>query len=445
MTTCPSSAALRRLADGEATPDERAALLAHVEACLACFDVLQTTSPTVSFDDGDLAEALRPRGSEPLPPNVARLVERLKNLGPPEGAPVREKDSDLGFLAPFRRDDGKIWLGGYKVLGLLGKGGMGMVFEAEDEKLGRRLALKVMRPDLAARHPMLKARFLKEARAAAKVTNDHIVTIYEVGEDNGVPYLAMQLLRGISLAEPLGSGRPLPPIMALRLGCQIAEGLAAAHAKKVVHRDIKPGNLWLEKLPASGATVPHYRVKILDFGLARSVEEDSRPLTLPGVAVGTPGYMAPEQKRGAVVDHRADLFSLGCVLYQASTGLHPDRAARAIPDGGPPPPRELNPAVPLALSDLILRLLAADPASRPASAQVVAKALRDIIRELSAPRATPVPAPPTVPEFDFEIEPDPPPATFLRRYWPLLVAGLLLAVLGGMVLFVVLKLMSSSP
>ena len=440
-TACPSSAALRRLAHGEATPDERAALLAHVEACPACLAVLEKISPTVSFHDDFLAEALRPRGAEPLPPNVERLVARLKNLGPSEGAPVGEEDSERQFLASLRRDGKEIRLGGYKLVRLLGKGGMGKVFEAEDEQLRRRLALKVIRRELADSHPTAKARFLREARAAAQITHDHVVTIYQVGEDNGVPYLAMQLLRGISLAKLLASGRPLPPITVLRLGRQIAEGLAAAHAKKVVHRDIKPSNLWLEELPASGATVPHYRVKILDFGLARSVEEDSRPLTLLGVAVGTPGYMAPEQKRGAVVDHRADLFSLGCVLYQASTGLHPDRAARAIPDGGPPPPRELNPAVPLALSDLILRLLAADPASRPASAQVVAKALRDIIRELSAPRATPLPAPPTVPEFEFEIEPDPPPAPF----WPLLIACLLLAVLGGVVLFVVLKLMSSSP
>src|SRR5262245_43613742 len=193
-------------------------------------------------------------------------------------------------------------LGPYKLLKQLGHGGMGVVFLAEDTQLGRRAAVKVMRPEMAAYDPRAYERFLREARAAAAVRHDHVVTVYQVGEQNGVPYLAMELLRGITLSAYLGQ-RLTPTIAAAaRLGREVAEGLAAAHARGLVHRDIKPGNIWLE--------APNGRVKLLDFGLARPAGPDvpgPDRLTGSGLVVGTPGYMSPEQARGEPLDERTDL------------------------------------------------------------------------------------------------------------------------------------------
>src|SRR5262249_3534929 len=154
-------------------------------------------------------------------------------------------------------------------------------------------------------------RFLGEARAAARVRSDHVVTIHQVGEDRGIPFLAMEFLHGEPLDAWLKPGRTLSPPELLRLAREMALGLAAAHAQGLIHRDVKPGNIWLESVDS--------RVKILDFGLARPVVGDVR-LTRSGTILGTPAYMAPEQARGEEVDARADLFSLGCVLYHLATG-----------------------------------------------------------------------------------------------------------------------------
>jgi hypothetical protein len=191
------------------------------------------------------------------------------------------------------------------IVKLLGQGGMGAVYLAEDTRLGRHVALKTLRRELAAK-PQAKERFLREARLAAAVENDHIVPIYHVGEDAGTPYLAMPVLQGQSLEDLLRQRRVLAVPEVLFLGIQIAEGLAAAHERGLIHRDIKPSNIWVE--PTGGG-----RVKILDFGLARSIEADTC-LTQAGAIVGTPSYMAPEQARGDKLDARADLYSLGVVL-----------------------------------------------------------------------------------------------------------------------------------
>jgi serine/threonine protein kinase len=166
---------------------------------------------------------------------------------------------------------------------------MGAVYVAEDTRLGRQVALKTMRPDLAAK-PSAKERFLREARLAAALEHDHICPIYQVGEVDGIPYLAMPFLKGQSLEELIKRKQKLAPAQVIRLGIQIAAGLAAAHAKGLIHRDIKPGNLWVEPT-ARG------RVKILDFGLARSTETDTG-LTQSGTILGTPGYMPPGPGQG---------------------------------------------------------------------------------------------------------------------------------------------------
>ena len=289
--------------------------------------------------------------------------------------PRLPRPAAFAFLALAQTPDEIGRLGRFRVLKLLGEGGMGMVFLADDPDLDRRVALKVMKPD-AARHEEGRMRFLREARTAAAVEHDNVVAILQVGEDGGVPFLVMPLLKGESLESRLQRSPKLPAAEAARLGREASEGLAAAHAAGLVHRDIKPSNLWLEQ-----AADGRERVKVLDFGLARPVEGGER-LTQTNALLGTAGYMAPEQARAEAVDGRADLFSLGCVLYRICTGQAPFRGATLtavltqLATYHPPPPHDVAPAVPAALSDLVMRLLMKDPASRPASARQVADALR---------------------------------------------------------------------
>jgi hypothetical protein len=264
-------------------------------------------------------------------------------------------------------------LGDYRIGGRLGAGGMGLVYRAEDVRLGRAVALKVMRSSLAA-GATARQRFLREARAMAALRHPHVVTIYQVGEDCGRPFLAMELLEGESLEARLARVGRLPPAEVVRLGRAVADGLAAAHARGVIHRDVKPANVWLEAGPAGEG------VKILDFGLARAVTDDAQ-LTTAGVVVGTPAYMAPEQAHGQPVDTRCDLFSLGAVLYRACTGRvpfsGPDAVSTLLAVAGtrPAPPRQLCSEVPQDLADLVMTLLEKDPAARPGSARDVAERL----------------------------------------------------------------------
>jgi hypothetical protein len=283
-------------------------------------------------------------------------------------------EKDLAFLDPPRATGELGRVGPYRVVKVLGSGAMGIVFQAEDVSLKREVALKSLKADLAARESD-RRRFLREAQSAA-IDHPHIVTIYQVGEHHGIPYLAMKLLRGQSLEDRLnarGGRLPLPEV--LRIGQEIAEGLGAAHARGLIHRDIKPANIWLEE--------ERDWVRIVDFGLARAAAEDAH-LTQTGTIVGTPSYMAPEQANAEPVDPRCDLFSLGCMLYRMSTGRLPFRGKSmtavllAVAAATPVPPRDLNPSLPPAFSALILSLLEKAPANRPASAQVVWQALERI-------------------------------------------------------------------
>jgi hypothetical protein len=295
------------------------------------------------------------------------------------------------FLEPAQRNDALGRLGPYCLLDVLGAGGMGVVFRAEDTHLQRLVALKVLRPSLAA-SAAARERFLCEARAAAAVEHDHIVSIWQVGEHGGIPFLAMPLLRGESLDRRLDREGRLPVAEVLRIGRETARGLAAAHAQGLVHCDIKPANLWLEEVgvppsgglhsPPEGGT-PTGRVKILDFGLARAAG-DAMDWTCEDAGGGTPCWMAPEQSRGGSMDGRADLFSLGCVLYRMATGQLPfqgtDSMATLIAAAVDQPklPTEIRPELDPALSDLVMRLLAKDPAQRPPSAEATAQALEAI-------------------------------------------------------------------
>jgi serine/threonine protein kinase len=295
----------------------------------------------------------------------------------------------LSFLRPGRGDGELGWLGPYRILRVLGRGGVGLVFVAEDPALQRHVALKVMLPQLAA-DPAEKARFLREAQLAATVEHEHVVQIYQVAEDRGVPFLAMQLLQGESLETRLKREGHVPLVEAARIASETAAGLAAAHARGVIHRDIKPGNIWLE---------PRGQVKVLDFGLARPIERMS-DISRSGDSPGTPACMAPEQARGEKADARADLFSLGCVLYHAITGRQPFARTTvmatllAVAQEIPPDPSSLVPGVPPALSRLMALLLAKNPAERPGSAAQVARELAKIAVQMSPPVVeSPAPVP----------------------------------------------------
>jgi serine/threonine protein kinase len=295
--------------------------------------------------------------------------------------------SDYPFLAPPEGPNELGRLGPYLICRTLGSGAMGIVFEAEDAHLKRRVALKVMNPSLAA-HADFHRRFLREAQLAAAIDHEHIVTIYQVGEDRGVPFLAMKLLQGESLEDRLRRKGRLPVPEVLRIGREIAEGLAAAHSQGLVHRDIKPANIWLEE--------GRDRVKIVDFGLARGTGADAH-FTQAGAVIGTPSYMAPEQANGEEVDARCDLFSLGTVLYRSCTGQLPfdgkDTLAvlTALATKTPLPPRKLVSCLPAGLSGLVMRLLAKERNDRPPSAREVVEVIEAIER---GDVDEPTPAPP---------------------------------------------------
>ncbi len=303
--------------------------------------------------------------------SLSRVTDSSADQPRPAVATNKEQ---YDFLAPPQAPDELGRLGPYRVLQVLGAGGMGVVFRAEDPQLQRLVALKAMLPSLAA-SDSAKQRFLREARAAAALKHDHIVTIHQVGEDRGTPFLAMEFLEGESLDDRLKREGKLPLAEVLRIGREMAEGLAAAHERGLIHRDIKPANVWLEGKKG--------RVKILDFGLARAVGQENQ-LTQQGAIIGTPAYMAPEQGQGLSLDARCDLFSLGCVLYRVATGKPAFGGTdiistlMAVATEKPRPPHELEPGLPTSVSELIIRLLAKWPEDRPVSAQAVAETLEGI-------------------------------------------------------------------
>jgi serine/threonine protein kinase len=284
------------------------------------------------------------------------------------------------FLAPPAAADEIGRLGDYRILGLLGQGGMGIVFRAEEARPRRLVALKVMKPHYATL-PDARRRFLREGQIAATLEHERIVPIFRVDEVAGVPFLVMPLLRGESLADRLKREPRLPVPEVLRIGREIAEGLAPAHAAGLIHRDIKPGNVWLKAPPGEPeSSSSRSQVVLLDFGLARAADGPS-DLTHPGGMAGTPAYLAPEQADGKAVDIRADLFSLGCVLYEMASGQRPFTGPTSlailhnVTNYSPPPPAMLVPGLPPALSALIMRLLEKAPAARVASAAEVVAGL----------------------------------------------------------------------
>jgi serine/threonine protein kinase len=301
------------------------------------------------------------------------------------GSDASEQEPLAGQLGPYLTDSTRPEalgrLGHYDLLEVLGQGGFGIVVKAFDNSLHRVVAIKVLAPQMAATCPPRK-RFLREARAAAQVKHEHVVQIYAV-EEQPIPYLVMEFVEGQTLQQKLNATGPLEPAEVVRLGRQIALGLAAAHDKGLIHRDIKPANVLVE----AGIET---RAKVTDFGLARAGDDAS--LTQSGVIAGTPMFMSPEQARGAELDHRSDLFSLGSVLYTMVTGRPPFRAPttlavlKRVAEDEPRPIRQVIADVPAGLCAVIMRLLEKDPANRFATARETADALAIC---LTSPRALP--------------------------------------------------------
>ena len=288
-------------------------------------------------------------------------------------------------------------LGPFEILEPLGAGGMGEVYRARDSRLGRIVAIKVLRRDVAS-DPERIERFEREARAASALNHPNIVTIHDVGMADGTSYIAMEWVDGSPLRDLVARGKPQAIPTVVSIGAQIAEGLAKAHGAGIVHRDLKPENVMVT---TDGL------VKILDFGLAKLVASREQTMsqlatqsagTAAGILLGTVGYMSPEQATGQDVDHRSDQFALGAILYELTTGARAfkrdstPQTLAAIVEREPEPLEARNPLVPPQLSRLVARCLSKRPADRYESTRDLARDLRDLVHESSAPRVAAVPA-----------------------------------------------------
>ncbi|QMU76537.1 serine/threonine protein kinase [Streptacidiphilus sp. PB12-B1b] len=288
-------------------------------------------------------------------------------------------------------EQGTLVQGRYRLIGLLGRGGMGEVWRAEDEALGRQVAVKCLRAGLVQHDPgqaeLQRERFRREARVAAGLQHPGVTVVHDFGDADGAPYLVMELLDGMDLGQVLDGlpGRRMPVSTAVDTARQIASALAYTHARDVIHRDLKPANL-IRTTDGS--------IKICDFGIARlrggGVGGPTSRLGGGASPVGSPPYMSPEQINSDDLDARSDLYSFGCVLYELLVGAPPFAVGDPLVimldhrDTPPRPPRELRPGIPEALERIVLALLAKDPEDRPADAMAVLRSLNAV----AAPQPT---------------------------------------------------------
>lgn len=353
---------LKSFLDGELCDNDVAALTIHLDQCTMCsreLEQLAASAERWKEAKDYLKEAVS---------HVARMTTQCKELNvdteaaSPLPFTIRQV---VSMLDPTDEPNSMGRLGGCEVLGVVGSGAMGVVLKAVDPTLDRVVALKVMHPTLAA-CGTARYRFAREAKAAAGVLHPNVIAIHSVSTDRELPYLVMPYIAGTSLQHRMDREGPLKLSEILRIGVQLAAGLAAAHEKGLIHRDIKPANIMLDKGVETAV--------ITDFGLARTI--DDATMTRSGAIAGTPDYMSPEQARGEAVECASDIFSLASLLYGLCTGSRPFRAKtsfgvlRKITDEEPTPIRELNPEIPKWLCKLIASMHAKSPTKRPSSAEV---------------------------------------------------------------------------
>lgn len=386
---CPDITRLQALLDGSLPAEAQAGLAAHLETCAHCQRQLELLAGGSALLPRDPAATAR------RSPALDQAMQRLKGALADETVTVGgTQPGPLTFHFLSRSENPRHLgrMGGYEILELIGRGGMGIVFKARDTKLERLVAIKVLAPELAA-SAAARRRFQGEAQKMAAVTHDHVVTIHAVDEADGTPFLVMEYIVGVSLEDRIQRSGHLRVEEILRIGLQAASGLAAAHAQGLVHRDIKPGNILLE----NGVE----RVKITDFGLARVIHEAQASSS--NVIAGTPQYMSPEQAGGEAVDHRSDLFSLGAVLYAMCVGRSPFRAdtptgaIHRVRTDTPRPIREINPDIPEWLVAVIYRLLEKKPEDRFQSATEVAEVLGQYLAHVQQPSRVGLPGPTRTP------------------------------------------------
>ena len=372
-TGCPGGRELRDLLESSAADSDQAAMVSHLDQCPGCQQALEA----LANDDATLNKTLREQTALKTPdansaywPALQKMEQALTQEVPT--ARRSSPEISLAFLDPADEGDYLGKLGHFNVVRVVGRGGMGVVLQATDTYLERDVAIKVLDPELA-RDELARKRFCREARAAASLNHENVVAVHQVEHEEGkdLPFLVMELISGESLEHKLEREGKLSLKEIVSIGMQTAAGLAAAHDKGLIHRDIKPGNILLEK---SGQ-----RVKLTDFGLARAAE-DVR-LTRSGLVAGTPLYMSPEQASGDELDARSDLFSLGVVLYELAAGEPPFNGKtplavlKRLTEEQPRPLRERNPELPEWFVHIVERLLAKKPADRFQSARDVANTL----------------------------------------------------------------------
>lgn len=366
---------LREAFTGDAKPNSDT--IDHIETCEVCRQTMQSWAGEASWWD-DARDAFSGLSSD----DPTYLFER----GLPKQTQHEFASISLTFLDPSDNPAMLGRLGEFEILDTIGCGGMGIVLKGYDHELNRYVAVKVLHP-FCATSAAARRRFVREAQAAAAIVHQHVVPIHAVDPNHHPPYLVMPFIPGESLQERLNRVGHLELVDVLRIGQQIAEGLAAAHAQGIVHRDIKPGNILLERNVE--------RVLLTDFGLARAADDAS--LTRSGVIAGTPQFMAPEQARGEQIDHRTDLFSLGTVLYTMLAGHSPFRAEttmsilRRLCDDIPRSLREINPHVPDWFDAFVSKLLSKKPDDRIQTASDVSQLLQGALAHVQQPTLVPLP------------------------------------------------------
>lgn len=388
-TTCNPDLLKQSLSDRLSEVQEQV-LAQHLEDCETCRQQLDSLA---SGDDSwlKIESALRnettgqhaPRGPRTaLVPVSLAAVDRLHSIG----VEIETSDFAVDFLEPSKNKDALGRLNNIEIRSIIGHGGNGIVLKGFQEELNRLVAVKVMAPQLATSAAARK-RFAREAQATAAIVHPNVMPILTVHSEGQLPYLVMPYVDCESLQDRIDREGCLPLLDILRIGHQIAKGLAAAHAQGLVHRDVKPANILLEKSVD--------RVMLTDFGLARAVDDGT--LTRPGLIAGTPQYMSPEQAQGNAVDTRSDLFSLGSVLYAMCTGRAPFRAEttygilKRVIDEQPLPMSPLNSELPVWLTGYVHQLMAKSAASRTETADNISTTLERCVAHVQQPQANALP------------------------------------------------------